>query len=165
MVSPLWEAQTIGTNDVSSSVGWTGGQESFRGGTQESGGWEASQPEAPRHILLLPPRRSLRCFTFSEVIRDHTERQAENHRVSHAKGWERELVIIEHYYTLAFLGFRKRGLTDRRESQLCAVTSRAARVFWGWLGFHEASTSGPHLPALIIWETQALKLAVSIFTI
>lgn len=85
--------------------------------------------------------------------------------MSHAKGWERELVIREHYYTLAFLGFRKRGLTDRRDSQLCAVTSRAARVFWGWLGFHEASTSGPHLPALIIWETQALKLAVSIFTI
>ena len=49
---------------------------------------------------------------------------------------ERELVMREHHYTLAFLGFRKRGLTDRRVSSAESQTaqwgcSRAARVSRG----------------------------------
>lgn len=96
-----------------------------------------------------------------------TERdRLKNHRESLAKGWEHELVMREHYYTLAFLGFRKRGflLTDKRVSSVQSL-NHAVRVFWGLAGFQEASTSGLHLPALIICETQALKLAGSIFTI
>lgn len=65
------------------------------------------------HDLGRPPPRSLKCSTFSEVISDHTERdRLKTTGESHEGFREQELAIREPYSTLAFLGFRKCGLTD-----------------------------------------------------